>query len=531
MEKIYYNGNILTLEDDIDAEAILIKDGLISKVGKYDDVLTNRSENCKLINLEGKTLMPSFIDAHSHISAFASTLGLVPLTNAESFDDLVSKLKAFKDKQNLKPGEWIIGFGYDQNNFKEKSIPTKKLLDCVTTENPILITHVSGHMGVLSSSALEAVNITSDSKDPEGGKIGRVSNTDEPNGYLEETAFMHITRMIPKASLDSILNQIVQAQDIYLSYGITTAQEGIINDNEMNLLKLAVSDNKLKIDVIGYVDIKNSKNLVEENKDFVKDYINHFKIGGFKLFLDGSPQGKTAWLTKPYETSGDGYRGYPIYQDSEAQELIKASLDANMQLLTHCNGDAAADQLVNSFSNILKNSNYKIDLRPVMIHAQTIRYDQIDKMKSIGIIPSYFVAHTYYWGDVHLLNLGKERAERISPVKTTIDKDVIYTFHQDTPVIMPNMLETIWCAVNRITKSGVTIGEEEKITPYEALKAVTINAAYQYFEEDKKGSIKEGKNADLIILDKNPLTIEPMEIRNIKILETIKNGKTLWKAD
>ncbi|MGO0862293.1 amidohydrolase family protein, partial [Clostridioides difficile] len=198
---------------------------------------------------------------------------------------------------------------------------------------------------------------------------------------------------------------------------------------------------------------------------FVKKYVNRFKIGGYKIFLDGSPQGKTAWLTKPYENSEDGYCGYPIYKDEEVEKFINISVEEKMQLLTHCNGDAAADQLINSFEKVIKEKNIKDDMRPVMIHAQTVREDQVDEMKKINMIPSYFVAHTYYWGDIHIKNLGESRAFKISPLKTTIEKGLIYTLHQDTPVIAPNMLETIWCAVNRITKKGVLIGENEKISP------------------------------------------------------------------
>lgn len=235
-------------------------------------------------------------------------------------------------------------------------------------------------------------------------------------------------------------------------------------------------------------------------------------------------------MSRPYENSDDGYCGYPIYKDEEVEKFIDISLKEKMQLLTHCNGDAAADQLIDAFEKVLnlKEQSSENHIRPVMIHAQTVREDQIDDMKVINMIPSYFVAHTYYWGDIHIKNLGEDRAFKISPLKTTIEKGLIYTLHQDTPVIAPNMLETVWCAVNRITKKGIQIGENEKISPLDALKGVTINAAYQYFEEDKKGSIKEGKLANLIILDENPLTIDPMKIKDIKVLQTIREGEVLY---
>lgn len=528
--QLYYNGDIITMEKDIYVEAILVKDGIITKIGNYNDVIELKDDETELIDLDGKTLLPSFIDPHSHITVLGSTLCLAPLSGAISNDEIIERLKSFKNNNNLKKGQWIMGFGYDNNLLPNASHPTKEILDKVSLENPILITHASGHMGVINTLALKELNITEITKDPEGGVIGRISNTMEPNGYLEEKAFMNCLYKVPQKNLQEVCKYIEDAQDIYLKYGITTVQDGIIKNPEMTELKYLAENHLLKLDVVGYVDIKDSKNLLKENSDYVNKYINNFKIGGYKMFLDGSPQGKTAWLTKPYLTSKDDYKGYPIYTDEEVYSLIETALKENVQLLTHCNGDAAADQLINCFKKVLTTPNANTDTRPVMIHAQTVRYDQIDAMKSIKMMPSYFIAHTYFWGDVHIENLGMERAERISPLKTTIEKDVPFTLHQDTPVIMPDMLFTVWCAVNRITKNGVSLGSFEQISPLEALKGITINAAYQYFEETTKGSIKEGKYADLVILDKNPLKVDPMTIKDINVLTTIKRGQILYSV-
>ncbi|HEF0371473.1 TPA: amidohydrolase [Clostridioides difficile] len=528
-EKIYYNGNIITMEDSICGDAILIKDKIIKKIGTKEEVFALKNKDTEIIDLQGKTLMPSFIDSHSHLIAFATTLKLVPLEDATSFKDIVKKIQDFKESNNIKKGDWIIGFSYDNNFLEENKHPDKNVLDSASSENPILISHASGHMGVANTLGLKQLGVTNETYDPEGGHIGRVEGSEEPNGYLEENAFFNVSSKIKPPSSNEIFNSIEKAQDIYLSYGITIAQEGLMEENQFNLLKAMANQNKLKIDVVGYVNLKKSKPVADNNREFIKKYINRFKIGGYKIFLDGSPQGKTAWLSKPYENSDDGYCGYPIYKDEEVEKFIDISLKEKMQLLTHCNGDAAAEQLIDVFEKVLtlkeQSSN---NMRPVMIHAQTVREDQIDDMKRINMIPSYFVAHTYYWGDIHIKNLGEDRAFKISPLKTTIEKGLIYTLHQDTPVIAPNMLETVWCAVNRITKKGVQIGENEKISPLDALKGVTINAAYQYFEEDKKGSIKEGKLANLIILDENPLTIDPMKIKDIKVLQTIREGEVLY---
>ncbi|MFI3212964.1 MAG: amidohydrolase family protein, partial [Eubacteriales bacterium] len=286
-----------------------------------------------------------------------------------------------------------------------------------------------------------------------------------------------------------------------------------------------------KLDVVSYVMMADDTDeIMTENKDFVKQYVNGFKIGGYKVVLDGSPQGKSAWLTKPYENS-DGYCAYSWLKDEVVESMMKKAVADNMQVLVHCNGDASGDQFLSALTKAIDESDNpnKRELRPVMIHCQTAREDQLDIMKEYQLIPSIFVGHVYYWGDVHLKNLGKERASNISPVASAYNRGLVVNFHQDTPVTKPKMLHTVWAAVNRVTRGGIVLGAHQTCSVYEALKAVTINAAYAYFEEDSKGSIVVGKRADLVILDKNPMEVPKMEIKDITVLETIKDGVSVYK--
>ncbi|MBM6837893.1 amidohydrolase family protein, partial [Clostridium saudiense] len=202
----------------------------------------------------------------------------------------------------------------------------------------------------------------------------------------------------------------------------------------------------------------------------------------------------------------------------------------NIQVNVHCNGDAASDQFIRCYKKALELSGNKNDLRPVMVHCQTVREDQLDEMKELGILPTFFLDHIWFWGDYHYESvLGPERANRISPAKSALDRGMNFTLHQDPPVKMPNQMLAIHNAVNRETQSGRVLGEDLRISVMDAIKAVTINGAYQYFEEDSKGSIEEGKIADFIIIDKNPLEINTSELKNIKILETIKEGKVIFR--
>lgn len=521
MQRLFYNGDIITMEEK-NCEAVLIENGIIKKAGNYEELKKTADKDCRITDLKGGCLMPSFIDAHSHFLQFANTLRFVPLKDAKSIKEVQEKLCSYIKEKNIEEGQWVLGFGYDHNSFAEKRHPNCHELDAVSCKHPIVIANASFHMGVMNSAGLKLYGLNDSVKDPEGGLYGRDSQG-HLNGYLEEITFMRGPgeRVMDLSGVDDYA---VEAQQIYASYGITTAQEGFAHKTDVETYTRLGQGNKLLLDMVAYVDIIKESETVQSRTD-LKEYCNHFRIGGYKIFLDGSPQGKTAWLSRPYENSGD-YCGYATYSDQDVDKYIQQALDENRQLLCHCNGDAASQQMLNAF----KHSRQKTtDTRPVMVHAQTLRPDQLPQLEETGIMPSYFVAHVYYWGDVHIKNLGVERAGKISCTGSALKEGICFTFHQDTPVINPDMLETVSIAVNRMTKEGVLLGADERISVMEALKAVTINAAYQYFEEEKKGSIKEGKLADLVILQQNPLKVDKKDIGKIQILETIKEGKTIYQ--
>ncbi|MBW5389375.1 amidohydrolase [Brachyspira hampsonii] len=531
--KVYHNGNILTMKGDEAeyAKAIEVRDNTIMKVAYTEEDEKSLVNNvyAEVVDLKGKTLMPSFIDSHSHLVRFAQSLTTVDLTGSTNMLEIAQKITNYIEINKLKPDAWVVGFGYDNNLLPDKKNPDRDDLDKISTTHPIFITHASGHVGAMNSKALEEFGVNENTPDIPGGVIARYPNSRKPTGYMEEAAFMHYAQSIKFSFTDEdLMNFINQAEDVYLGYGITTAQDALISTAEFPLINNMITNNRFRIDIIGFIDLKNSYSLAKTNADMIENYKNRFKIGGYKIFLDGSPQAKTAWLEQPYVSGPARYRGYGIYSNSDVEKFVETALDDKMQLQAHCNGDAAADQYINAFSNVMIKRNTTNNYRAVLVHSQIIREEQYTSMSNLNIIPSIFVAHVYYWGDVHLANLGMERASQISASKTALNNNLAFTYHQDTPVIKPNMLETIWCAVNRVTRDGVLLGENQKVTPYEALKAITINAAYQNKEENIKGTIEEGKLADLVILSDNPLTCDPMNIKDIEVLETIKEGKTLY---
>jgi heat shock protein HslJ len=265
-----------------------------------------------------------------------------------------------------------------------------------------------------------------------------------------------------------------------------------------------------------------------------RSYANHLRIGGVKLTLDGSPQGKTGWFTQPYFKPPDGqkpdYHGYAAFTDEKLSEWINLAYKNNWQVLAHCSGDAAVDQFLKTLR--AAQSTYPgNDRRAVIIHGHYIRADQVPAIKELGIFVSAFPLHTFNWGDWHRESVvGPERAENISPTGWFLEKGIKFSVHADAPVIFPNSMQLLATAVNRTTRTGHVLGPQHRLTPLVALKSMTLWPAYQHFEEKTKGSLEPGKMADLVILDKNPLTVDPTTLNQIKIVETIKAGVTVFPA-
>lgn len=539
MSELYYNGSIITMEE-ADAqksvsnapEAILVENGIITGVGTTQDLQRQAGESVRLIDLEGRCLMPSFIDSHSHIVMNGQMSMCAYLGDCESYQDIINTLKTYITDKKIGSDGMILGFGYDHNFLKEQGQPDKRVLDQVSIEIPIFILHVSGHLACANSRMLALAGITSETENPAGGVIGRLENGKEPSGYLEEAGMMPVQKMMAGFLKPDIQAMIQGMQENYIRYGITTIQDGATTENDLKILKGMNLARQLKIDVVAYPLMSGGGvKLLHENSDMVRNYQGHLKIGGYKLVLDGSPQGRSAWMSEPYLGGDHDYCGYPWMQNEQVEWFVQTAIEEKQQLLAHCNGDAASEQYLNAYEKALKATGTQEDLRPVMIHCQTVRNDQLDRMEEMKMIASIFVGHVFYWGDVHMKNFGEKRGNHISPAKDAIERGITVTFHQDTPVTKPDMMHSVWVAVNRISRSGQVIGEDQRISVYDALKAITINGAYEYFEEDTKGSIKVGKRADLVILDSSPLYVDKTEIRDIRVMTTIKDGNVIYSAE
>ena len=541
MKKIYFNGNVITVDqNETVAEAILIEDGKIKAVGTNDEILALDKE-AERIDLNKKTVLPGFIDPHGHIVAIAQTLMIVMLGDVTSKEELLERLRKELKENPVEEGKWLIGFGYDNTKFEGGEHPTKFDLDTVSKEIPITVSHASGHLAAVNSRALELYGYCGDDYIvPEGGVVRTVSpDSKEPNGVLEENAILDSEKkkVVPSPGFEDVLKAIVRAQKIYASLGVTTTQDASVEEaNHYNhMLGACAQNNMLFIDIVGLATQPSTKNLMKNEGTPKREYFNHYKLGGAKTWLDGSPQGFTAWLSKPYHVVPEGqpadYCGYGTQTDEVVTNYFVDCINMNLQVHVHVNGDEACEQFLRCYEKAVEITGHGTELRPVMVHCQALRYDQLDRVKALGAVPTFFCDHVRFWGDLHYDQVfGPERAQNISPIGWALEKGIKFTLHQDPPVKMPNQILAIHNAVNRKTESGRVLGEHQRIPVMEAIKAVTINGAYQYFEEDTKGSIEEGKLADLVILDKDILSIDKEEIETIKVLETIKEGNTIFKA-
>ena len=539
-DAIYYGGEIVTVNDaQPTVEAIAVKDGKILMVGTREEIEKNhKGSTTQMIDLGGKTLLPGFLDPHSHYISSITVANQVnvfapPAGPGKDVASIVDELKKFRDERKIPKGEIIQAYGYDENVMPKGTELTRDDLDKDFPDNPVIVGHVSMHGAVLNSAAMKKYGYSAATKTPPGGVILRKKGSNEPSGLVMETAFLPVFAALPKPNAQQEVEWSRAGQLLYAASGITTAQEGATHANELALMQRAGAGGATIIDIVAYPFVTDFDAILEKNpaSEWGK-YVNRVKIGGAKITLDGSPQGKTAYFTSPYLAGGPSgqknWRGEPSFPETEVKAFFKKVYGLGLPLNVHANGDAAIDMLLRAHEYAAADDLNK-DRHVTIIHSQFVRPDQLDKYVSYKMTPSFFTEHTFYFGDTHVLNRGKQQAFFESPMRAAIDKGLRPTNHTDFVVTPLDQMFVMWTAVNRISRDGVVIGPDQRITPLEALKAITINAAYQYGEEKYKGTLENGKLADLVILDKNPLKVDPLTIKDIKVVATIKEGKSIYK--
>ena len=537
-DTVYVNGIVVTMDPgDRMAAAVAVRGEEIVAVGDDQEITALAGPDTAVVDLRGRTMVPGFYAAHDHFplsgnGAVASVdLNSPPIGTIETMGQLVA---ALRDRAQATPvGQWVQGRGYDDTLLAELRHPTREDLDTASTDHPIYISHTSGHLGVANTMALELAGVTAATPNPPGGVVQKDPDTGEPNGVFEESGGM-VSRLIPRLTAEQQTEAFRWAVQDYVEDGVTTAVVAHGGRGSLVSLQRARREGILTFRIITMMSRGNPG---QPSAAEAGGVVSHFgdrwlKVGAIKIVQDGSNQGYTGHFTEPYHTpfKGDAdCRGYPRRSREDLTTMVKELHRAGYQIAIHANGDAAIDDVIHAFREAQREFP-RADARHRIEHCQMVRKDQLDAIAELGLSPSFFVGHVYYWGDRHRdIFMGPERAAGISALRSSIDRGIRFTVHDDTPVTPVDPLQLVWVSVNRLTKTDQVLGSEERISPSEAMRAVTIDAAWQNFEEGIKGSIEPGKLADLVVLSDNPLTVEPKTIRDIEVLETIVGGVTVYE--
>ncbi|MHA7816138.1 MAG: amidohydrolase [Pseudohaliea sp.] len=536
-DTIYHGGTILTIDDDNPVvDAVAVADGRILAVGTEAAVLATADDGTQRVNLAGRTMLPGFVDSHGHAFAIglqASTANLLPPPDGEGADipALQRLLAGWADtnRGTVDKVGWIVGFGYDDSQLAEQRHPTRDELDAVSTEVPVLIIHQSGHLGVANSKALELAGVGAETADPPGGVYRRRAGSREPNGVLEENGFYAVLMKLA-GGFDAATNDqlVITGTQFAASFGYTTVQEGRAQQDAMDAMRRVAGRGELAVDLVAYPDMLAVKDIEPSPA-----YDNRYRVGGVKLTIDGSPQGKTAYLSQPYfhppHGQDEDYRGYGAIDEATVMASVERAFANGWQILCHANGDAAIDQFIDAV-RAARGKYPEVEVRPVLIHGQTLRLDQVDDLKALKIFPSLFPMHTFYWGDWHRESvLGPVRADNISPTGWLLERGMMFGSHHDAPVALPDSMRVLSATVTRRSRSGDILGPEHRVPVATALKALTIWPAWQHFEEDTKGSIEPGKLADFVVLSANPLEVPEDALDDIVVEQTIKEDRVIYR--
>jgi predicted amidohydrolase YtcJ len=554
VERIFRGGAIVTVEEGQPvAEALAIGGGRILAVGTEAEIMALATSETEIHDLAGAAVLPGFIDSHGHfmnapqIVTWANVSG-PPVGPATTIAEVVAELKAHAERRAIPEGQWVIGYGYDPTIYSDDREMTRDDIDAVLPNHPVLVIHVSNHGCVMNSLGFATFGLDANTPTPEGGTIARRDGTNEPLGLLMEAAFIPIFAQLPKPTEEDLMAALDEAQVLYTSQGVTTAQEGATHKPDLEFLIRAADQGKFKIDIVSLPLVLEFPALIAEyapnfqggpmelpdtTAQAFGTYRNRLKLQGVKIPLDGSPQGKTAFWTEPLLTGGpegeEDWVGFPLVPPEVVMPVVAEFVNKGIQIFTHANGDAAIDMIIEATR--AAGVTAADGRRDVIIHSQFMRPEQLDAYVELGMSPSFFTLHAFYWGDVHLENTGPERAGFISPMASAAAKGIRFSNHSDFSVTPMDPLRMMHSAITRQSRTGVVLGEAELVDIATALRSMTNDAAWQIFEEDTKGSIAPGKFADLVILDRNPLEVGTDELLDLKAIETFKEGKSVWRRE
>ncbi|MGE7760346.1 amidohydrolase [Peribacillus sp. NPDC097895] len=529
---VFINGEVITVDQKNSvAEAIAINGNRISAVGTNQEIKVLIGEETKVMDLQGKSILPGFIDSHIHLILYGVNQ-LAISCKAEHIESVEDLLNDLKEKASVIPkGEWIRAWGFNETDVKEKRYPTISELDAISTDHPIMVTRTCSHISVVNRRAMEIAGLDENSENPAGGiiekdKEGRIT------GKLIETANMLMADMASYTESE-LMKAVKIASEHFIASGITSIHEaGAFGPESFRLMQQAIKSKDIRVRIYAMVGSLNNSH------EFVKKMVESgvvtgigdekFKIGPAKLFTDGSSTGPTIATREPY-TSDPGYSGILYYEEEEIYQILGEAHKKGYQITVHAQGDKAIEMYLNCVEKALQESPRK-DHRHRIEHAGISAPDLQKKMKELGIIPIPNPPFPYEFGDIYIKHYGN-RVNHMYAARDYIDNGIMAAGGSDAPVTDHNPLLGIHVAVNRRSKSGTKIGTGQSISVMEAIKLYTWNGAFASFDEEVKGSIEVGKLADLVVLNDRILKVHPQNIKDLKVESTILNGEILYHRE
>jgi predicted amidohydrolase YtcJ len=547
---LFSGGDILTMAGPAPAyaEALVEKGGRIVYVGPLAGAIKAAGGGARQVNLAGRTLLPGFIDAHGHLVLASHTLLNADLNGVKSIPELLARMKAHA--ATLPDGVWVEGLGYRAEQLAENRHPTKEELDSVSSNRPVFVQDGSGHQGSINSVLLKQMGWSASSKDPAGGVISRQPGSSEPSGHIAEAPVFAVLASKAPLTPAQIRLGVGKAVALWAANGQTTASEmGFgLSDDDIDIARQMLDEKLLPIDLLLFV----KHSFLEQAKagrsavvaqyadpasraprvDGDGRYLNRVRLAGLKFWLDGSMD--NAYMSQPYTNNPPGnteknFRGLAVDPQAAVEATVATYWKSNRQVAGHSIGDQAVENFLIAIEKAYA-AQGPADHRPLIQHAQFLRSDQIVRAKRVGAITSFTAGGIYPMGDYLAKLMGPERVAWAGAAGSVQRAGIPWTIHHDMPAgVSPSLIYALWNIVNRTTKSGVVLSPQEKVSPYDGLRALTINGAYQFHEEKTKGSLEPGKLADLVVLSANPLKVEPLAIKNIQVLETIKEGRSIYR--
>jgi predicted amidohydrolase YtcJ len=534
---VLFNGTVRALDGrQTTTTAMAVRNGRVLALDDDRPMLGLVGESTKVVDLQGRTAIPGFIETHNHPTFFGMTLLAAVDAGSppnERIDDIVERVA--EATRSSERGHWVRGYRYDDTLLADDRHPTRTDLDPASPDHPVCLMHISGHFCVLNSAGLRAVGIDRNTPDPVGGVIVRDSDG-EPTGVLAETAAFGAYAAMPAPSAADLEDALAAANQTYLAAGVTTVHDTGVGlfagPSELDAYRAARRRGRLQTRIRAYLVQDLFPGLSEGELSPVEAGLaglgdEWFRVGGVKLWADGSIQGLTGCVSQGYACAPDK-TGLLIFPPDDLARRVAALHAAGWQVAVHGNGDAAIEAILGAYTALglrpdESNHRHRIE------HCQMVREDQLERMAQAGVLASFFIKHVYYWGDRHRDRfIGPARAGRLDPLASAQRQGITFGLHSDTPVVPVPPLEGIWCAVERMTRNGQRLGDEQRVDVRTALGGYTSQAAHLGFEEEEKGTLAAGKVADVAVLSHDPLVEDPSKLRDIEVEATIVGGEVVW---